>query len=234
MRTIYRLSEVEGRIKSLNKSEQDSIKFLMTKFVEVQDALSKDASILVLFKLVFSSCDENVDLVLKTYEWCFIEVTLYDMIFELTWNSREGRYIINCKTFDQYKNLEFEDRRRANIAYKKDNPNSDVEKPNDIGVMTLQKFMRWYNYFLFLNNIFKAASIAAYKVVDDFRKSIKKYNIIWDYNSNIRGRIVKNGIEFKFIIHNTWIEQYIEVRATRASLEVFEQLSNNKYKDGNR
>lgn len=66
-------------------------------------------------------------------------------------------------------------------------------------------------------------------VIDEFLNSIVNENVHWDADLT-SGEIEKNGIVFNFKIHSSYVETAITTRTHKDTLEVFKQLSENKYK----
>lgn len=113
---------------------------------------------------------------------------------------------------------------RINEAYKL------FDKPNNIGVASTKKIKDWIAYY---ENVYKALEVEnknSTEKINLFLKGLEGLPVEWSKN-NKNGKLLKNGIEFSFRIENGHIFQKIELHySVGATIEVFKQLSDNKYK----
>lgn len=108
---------------------------------------------------------------------------------------------------------------------------SDLNKPNEIGVLSAKKILEWVHYYeAIYSRIFrKDQENGSAKAA--FLKSIEGLPVKWSHDKK-QGSIVKNGVEFSFTIGDTYVSKKLELHySVDASLESFKALADNKYKD---
>lgn len=112
----------------------------------------------------------------------------------------------------------------------RDNIIKSFEAPNNIGVLSTKKIQQWIDYInLYVTEIKRKDSENSDKIAL-FLESIKDEPVKW-YSENKRGAIYKNGLRYEFNIDNGYIDEKISLEYFGGqNLELFKQLSDNKYK----
>jgi len=103
----------------------------------------------------------------------------------------------------------------------------DVEKPNDVGVLTAAKIRQWVSYFEQRCKALAAANKANQDKVTAFRAALKGLPVRWmDKNS---GQVVRGGFRYRFVIDRGYISEYMELDSyIDKGLERFLLMSDNK------
>lgn len=113
-----------------------------------------------------------------------------------------------------------------------------LEKPNEIGILHINKVKAWVNYVLEINHqeweLSKEKQARVKAFLSEFKNAGGQYNEPSSgYNSGgYSGRIEKNGLEYSFEIDDTgYIKQDIRVSylETRHKLDAFLKLADNKF-----
>lgn len=103
------------------------------------------------------------------------------------------------------------------------------KRPQNIGVLTTKKINEWINFF---TAVYKELAVIDQKnkeVKETFLKSLDGLTVNWS-KDNTSGRIVKNGLEYRFEIEPTYISERILLNITgKSDLNTFIKLSDNKY-----
>lgn len=107
------------------------------------------------------------------------------------------------------------------------NANAGKSLPSE-RVLNLESIMNHCLYYTPIYIKLKKVSRRNSFTIDEFLNSIVNENVHWDADLT-SGEIEKNGLIFNFKIHPSWVEQMITVRVDKHNLEIFKQLSDNKY-----
>ena len=124
-----------------------------------------------------------------------------------------------------------DDQHLNNISgYVRSNIRDSFEAPNNIGVLSNKKIQQWIDYInQYVTEIRNKDKENSDKIAL-FLESIKDEPVKW-YAENKRGAIIKNGLRYEFNIDNGNIDEKISLEYFGGqNLELFKQLSDNKYK----
>ena len=115
-------------------------------------------------------------------------------------------------------------------SYQKNDIIKSFEAPNNIGVLSNKKIQQWIDYInQHVTEIRNKDKENSNKIVL-FLESIKDEPVKW-YAENKRGAIYKNGLRYEFNIDAGNIDEKISLEYFGGqNLELFKQLSDNKYK----
>lgn len=115
-------------------------------------------------------------------------------------------------------------------SYQKNDIIKSFEAPNNIGVLSTKKIQQWIDYInRYVTEISDKDKENSNKIAL-FLESIKDEPVKW-YAENKRGAIIKNGLRYEFNIDNGCIDEKIILEYFWGqNLELFKQLSDNKYK----
>lgn len=131
-------------------------------------------------------------------------------------------------------NISTNDYAANNLSYyQKNDIIESFEAPNNIGVLSTKKIQQWIDYInLYVTEIRRKDNEYSDKVAL-FLESLKGEAVKW-YSENKRGAIYKNGLRYEFNIDNGYINEKITLEYFGGqNLELFKQLSDNKYKGAN-
>jgi hypothetical protein len=131
-------------------------------------------------------------------------------------------------------NISTNDYAANNLSYyQKNDIIESFEAPNKIGVLSTKKIQQWIDYInLYVAEIRRKDNEYSDKVAL-FLESLKGEAVKW-YSENKRGAIYKNGLRYEFNIDNGYIDEKITLEYFGGqNLELFKQLSDNKYKGAN-
>ena len=115
-------------------------------------------------------------------------------------------------------------------SYQKNDIIKSFEAPNNIGVLSNKKIQQWIDYInQYVTEIRNKDKENSDKIAL-FLESIKDEPVKW-YSENKRGAIIKNGLRYEFNIDAGNIDEKISLEYFGGqNLELFKQLSDNKYK----
>ena len=115
-------------------------------------------------------------------------------------------------------------------SYQKNDIIKSFEAPNNIGVLSTKKIQQWIDYInRYVTEIRNKDKENSDKIAL-FLESIKDEPVKW-YAENKRGAIIKNGLRYEFNIDAGNIDEKISLEYFGGqNLELFKQLSDNKYK----
>lgn len=114
-------------------------------------------------------------------------------------------------------------------SYQKNDIIKSFEAPNNIGVLSTKKIQQWIDYInQYVTEIRNKDKENSDKIAL-FLESIKDEPVKW-YSENKRGAITKNGLRYEFKIEDGYIDEKISLEYFGGNLELFKQLSDNKYK----
>lgn len=115
-------------------------------------------------------------------------------------------------------------------SYQRNDIIKSFETPNNIGVLSTKKVQQWIDYInQYVTEIRNKDKENSDKIAL-FLESIKDEPVKW-YAENKRGAIIKNGLSYEFNIDAGNIDEKISLEYFGGqNLELFKQLSDNKYK----
>jgi hypothetical protein len=107
----------------------------------------------------------------------------------------------------------------------------DLNRPNDIGVLSSKKILEWINYYEAIYSRLYRKDKENGSEKDLFLKSLDGLPVEWSKDKK-QGWIVRNGIKFSFTIGETYVSEKMEIDySVSTSIATFKKLSDNKYKD---
>jgi len=160
----------------------------------------------------------------KYFEYVFVQLSHPTLKIEIRKDSFHNidKFFIICESINELKNISYYDMERIK---------ENIEAPKNIGVLTSKKITDWINYHEKIYYQAKIINDNNLSKKEEFLKSIEGLDVTW-IEKDKNGYIVKNGIEFTFIISDSNISTDIKINyKVTSSLENFLKLSDNQYKE---
>lgn len=115
-------------------------------------------------------------------------------------------------------------------GYQRNDIIKSFKAPNNIGVLSTKKIQQWIDYINQYVTEIRRKDKENSDEIALFLESIKDEPVKW-YAENKRGAIIKNGLRYEFKIEDGYIDEKISLEYFGGqNLELFKQLSDNKYK----
>ncbi len=146
------------------------------------------------------------------------EIKLFHPVLDLRIERNEYRkkYDIYCRTMSTFLNV------GNSYQYV-----ADIEKPNEIGVLSAKKIQAWVSYYEQVCKIVVEADKQGAERVAAFLKSIKGLPVKWR-EGKTSGDILRNGIEFSFSINNGHVSTSMRLYHVDENVKTFLLMSDNK------
>lgn len=154
------------------------------------------------------------------YEYSWVRLT-HELPLYIKWDDRHKRYLISEDFTRHMQNID---------SYTVKDVKSILTEPNQIGKLNAKKVKDWIQYYEDLHNQLEVIDDCRALKKQAFLDSLDGLDVKWDrdYKS---GHIIKNGVEYSFLIKETHITQRVELHySVPNSLRSFLTLSDNKYK----
>jgi len=191
------------------------------KEIDKANKLAKEVSEFYPCKVYIEYSSEGSN---KYFEYVFVQLSHPTLKIEIRKDSLHGndKFRIISKSINELKNVSYYDIERIKL---------NIEAPKNIGVLTAKKITDWINYHEKIYNQAKIINDNNLSKKEAFLKSIEGLDVTW-IEKDKNGYIVKNGIEFTFIISDSNINTDIKFNyKVTSSLENFLKLSDNQYKE---
>jgi hypothetical protein len=145
-------------------------------------------------------------------------VVLVHPTLKLEVSMYKKKFSISCPSLNDFKNVSW---------HQRENVENQLNKPNQIGVLTDKKILAWVNYYEAFCYGMADVNNEGDKAHSEFLKSIEGLEVQRNGKS---GTIVKNGIEFNFTLEAGYVSTNIQLHyKASATIETFLKLSNNKF-----